>query len=198
MAHPTEHALEAAHHEAHGGHHGDHQGTENRGMKRIAVLVSALAAVLALIQVGEKRSQNDYLTHHIALTNDWAFYQAKNLRAVVRGSESSVLESLGDSRDPKIEAKLQDAKAYIARMRDEPSTGEGMQQLAAKAKARETMRDTAFHAYHNYEYASSVVEIAIVLASVSALTAVPAMAIGAGVIGLGSAAFAIATALHWV
>lgn len=193
MAHPTEHAQEAVHHEAHGGQHGD-----NRNMKRIAVLVSALAAILALIQVGEKRAQNDYLTHHIALTNDWAFYQAKNLRAVVRGSESAVLEGLADIKDPKIEAKLADARAYIARMRDEPSTGEGMKQLAEKAKGRQTMRDEAFHAYHNYEYAASAVEIAIVLASVSALTAVPAMAIGAGVVGIGSAVFALATALHLI
>ncbi len=193
MAHPTEHAQEAVHHEAHGGHHGD-----NRNMKRIAVLVSCLAAILALVQVGEKRAQNDYLTHHIALTNDWAFYQAKNLRAVVRGSETALLEALADIKEPKIEAKIADARAYIARMRDEPSTGDGMKQLAEKAKARQVMRDEAFHAYHNYEYASSAVEIAIVLASVSALTAVPALAIGAGAVGLTAGAFAIATALHWL
>jgi hypothetical protein len=193
LAHPTEHAQEAVHHEAHGGHHGD-----NRNMKRIAVLVSCLAAILALVQVGEKRAQNDYLTHHIALTNDWAFYQAKNLRAVVRGSETALLEALADIKEPKIEAKIADARAYIARMRDEPSTGDGMKQLAEKAKARQVMRDEAFHAYHNYEYASSAVEIAIVLASVSALTAVPALAIGAGAVGLTAGAFAIATALHWL
>ena len=50
---------------------------------------------------GGPRSQNDYLTHHIALTNDWAFYQAKNLRAVVRGSEAALLETLGDPKDEK-------------------------------------------------------------------------------------------------
>jgi hypothetical protein len=192
MAHPTEHAQEAVHHEAHGGHHGG----DNINMKRIAVLVSALAACLALIQVGEKRAQNDYLTHHIALTNDWAFYQAKNLRSVVRGSEAGLLETLGDPKDPKIDKQIKDAKAYIARMRDEPSTGEGMKQLAEKARARQQQRDDAFHAYHNYEYAASAVEIAIVLASVSALTAVPALAIGAGAVGVGAAAFAVLTALH--
>lgn len=189
MANPTEHAQEAVHHEAH--HAGD-----NRAMKRVAVLVSMLAAILALIGVAEKRSQNDYLTHHIALTNDWAFYQAKNLRAVVRGSEAALLETLGDPKDEKFAAKIKDARDYIARMRDEPATGEGMKQLAEKAKLREKLRDEAFHAYHNYEYAASAVEIAIVLASVSALTAMPPLAIGAAVIGLGSAAFAIATALH--
>ncbi|MGE0417229.1 MAG: DUF4337 family protein [Acetobacteraceae bacterium] len=190
MAHPTEHAQEAVHHEA---HHGG-----GRSMRSIAVLVSCLAAALALIGVGEKRSQNEYLTHHIALTNDWAFYQAKNLRSVVRGSEANLLEILGRPDDPKVAAKIRDAQAYIARMRDEPSTGEGMKQLAEKAKLREAQRDVAFHAYHNYEYAASAVEIAIVLASVSALTSVPALAIAAAVIGAGAGAFAIATALHLV
>ncbi len=191
MAHPTEHAQEAVHHEA-------HHGAGDRNMKRVAVLVSCLAAALALIGVGEKRSQNDYLTHHIALTNDWAFYQAKNLRAVVRGSEMNLLEILGRHDDPAVAAKIGDARDYIARMRDEPATGEGMKQLAEKAKTREVLRDTAFHAYHNYEYAASAVEIAIVLASVSALTAVPALAVGAGVMGVGASAFAVATLLHLV
>lgn len=195
MAHATEHAQEAVHHEAHGGHGGG--GHDNRNMKRIAVLVSMLAATLALIQVGEKRSQNDYLTNHIAVTNDWAFYQAKNLRAIMRQTEMTVLESLGNAQDPKIEAKLKDARAYIARMRDEPG-GDGMKQIGDLAREREKKRDAAYHAYHNYEYAASAVEIAIVLASVSALTAMPALAIGAGVMGLGAGIFSIATALHWI
>lgn len=198
MARPTEHAQEAVHHHAHGNHGNDHgQAHDNRNMKRIAVLVSVLAASLALVQVGEKRSQNEYLTNHIAVSNDWAFYQAKNLRAIMRQSEMSVLESLGNAQDPKIEAKLKDARAYIARMRDEPG-GDGMKQIADLAREREKNRDSAFHAYHNYEYAASAIEIAIVLASVSALTAMPALAIGAGVVGAGAGVFAILTALHWI
>jgi len=192
LAHATEHAQEAVHHEAHGG-----AGHDNRNMKRVAVLVSMLAATLALVQVGEKRAQNDYLTNHIAVTNDWAFYQAKNLRAIMRQSEMTVLESLGNAQDGKIEAKLKDARAYIARMRDEPG-GDVMKQIGELAREREKKRDAAYHAYHNYEYAASAVEIAIVLASVSALTAVPALAIGAGVMGVGAGLFSIATALHWV
>jgi len=33
-------------------------------MKRVAVLVSCLAAMLALIQIGEKHAQNEHLTSH--------------------------------------------------------------------------------------------------------------------------------------
>jgi hypothetical protein len=189
LANPVEHAQEAVHHEA-------HHASDNKGMKRVAVLVSCLAAILALIQVGEKHAQNEYLTSHISLTNDWAFYQAKNLRSVVRGSEAALLETLGNPTDPAFAKKIKDAKDYVARMRDEPETGEGMKQIAEKAKARTVVRDKALHEYHAFEYAASAVEIAIVLASVSALTAVPALAIGAGTIGIGAGAFALGVALH--
>ena len=53
--------------------------------RRIAVLIAVLAAALALAEMGEKGAQNAYLTHHIAVSDDWAFYQAKNVRATLLG-----------------------------------------------------------------------------------------------------------------
>ena len=64
-----EHAHEAA--EGHGGHHGD------SSARWIAVLISVLAAALALAEMQEKASQNLYMTHHIRVSDDYAFYQAK-------------------------------------------------------------------------------------------------------------------------
>jgi hypothetical protein len=182
----------AVHPEAHGHGHAD------KGMKRVAVLVSLLAAALALIQVGEKRAHSEYLTLHIEVVDDWAFYQAKNLRSVVRGSEAALLETLGAAQDPGVAAKIKEAKDYVARMRDDPKSGDGMKQLMERAKGREARRDAAHHAYHNYEYAASAVEIGIVLASVSALTSIPALAIGGAALGAGAAVYAIATALHLI
>ena len=42
-----------------------------------------------------------------------------------------------------------------------------MKQLQAKARDQEHERDLAFHSYHGFEHTSSVLEIAIVLASAS-------------------------------
>ena len=58
------------------------------------MLVSVLAAILALAGVGEKSAQNSYLTYHIAASDDWAFYQAKNVRALMRGTEAAILEEV--------------------------------------------------------------------------------------------------------
>jgi hypothetical protein len=162
----------------------------------VAVLVSFLAAALALTEIGGKASQNAYLTHHVALSNDWAFYQAKNLRAVVRTSEADLLASLPNAQDPAIQTRIKEAHDYSTRMRDDPKEGEGMKQLAAKAQDEEHARDEAQHRYHNYEYAVGALEIAIVLASVSVVTRMRPLTIGAAVIGAAAAAASICVAAN--
>jgi hypothetical protein len=165
--------------------HASHSDPWARG---VGVLVSVLAAVLAMTEIGGKAAQNAYLTHHVALSNDWAFFQAKNLRATVRSSEADLLASLPNASDPVVQARIKEAKDYAARMRDDPAAGDGMKQLEVKANEQEVIRDEAFHRYHSYEYAVGALEIAIVLASVSVVTRMRALTIGAGAIG------AIATA----
>jgi hypothetical protein len=176
-------AMERAHETIH--EHAEHSDPWARG---VAVLVSILAAVLAMTEIGGKTAQNAYLTHHVALSNDWAFYQAKNLRAVVRTSEADLLASLPNAADPAIQARIKDAKDYADRMRDDPKGGEGMKQLAVTAQEQQAARDEAEHRYHSFEYATGALEIAIVLASVSVITRMRALTLGATAIG------AIATA----
>jgi hypothetical protein len=164
--------------------------------RRVAVLVSVLAAVLAMAGIGAKSSQNAYLTHHITLSNDWAFYQAKNLRAVVRTSEADLLASLPNAEDPAIQARIKEAKEYNDRMHDDPKNGEGMKQLAARAQEEEAARDEAWHRYHSYEYATGALEIAIVLASVSVVTRIRSLTYGAAVIGAAAAVTSLAIATN--
>jgi hypothetical protein len=174
----------------------EHASHSDPWARRVAVLVSVLAAVLAMAGIGAKSSENAYLTHHIALSNDWAFYQAKNLRAVVRTSEADLLASLPNAEDPAIQARIKEAKEYNERMRDDPKGGDGMKQLAATAKEEEAARDEAWHRYHNYEYAVGALEIAIVLASVSVVTRVRSLTYGAALVGAAAAAVSLAIAAN--
>jgi hypothetical protein len=185
-------SMERAHETMHGGHHP----APDQWARRIAVLISALAATLALTELGAKSSQNAYLTHHIAVSDQWAFYQAKNLRSVVRDSEATLLESLPNASDSAVQARVQAARDYSARMRDDPKGGEGMKQMAVKARAEEAERDEAFHRYHGYEYAVGALEISIVLASVAVVTRIMAFAVTAGGIGAVAAAAGLAVAFH--
>jgi hypothetical protein len=179
--------MEKAHEtiEEHGGGHAD------PWARRVAVLVSFLAAALALTEIGGKAAQTAYLTHHVTLSNDYAFYQAKNLRAVVRTSEADLLASLPNAADPAIQDRIKEAHDYSARMRDDPQGGEGMKQLLLKAQQQEHERDEAAHRYHGYEYVVGALEIAIVRASVSIVTRIRSLTFGAAAIGGIAAAGAV-------
>ena len=93
MSETIEHAREGLHHAHHAPAHTD------TTARRIAVLIAVLAAALALAEMGEKGAQNAYLTHHIAVSDDWAFYQAKNARATTWAAQAGILANLPNAAD---------------------------------------------------------------------------------------------------
>jgi Domain of unknown function (DUF4337) len=181
--------IDAAHEE---------RGESDRWPRIMAVTVSFLAASLALAELGAKSSQTEYITHNIAASDAWSAYQAKNLRASVWHSQGIVLESLPNAADPAIQERVKTAESEEARMRDEPASGDGMKQLMAKAKGLEKDRDESFHAYHGFEHTSSILEISIVLASVSVVTRVRGLGLAAGAIGLLACGYGLAVFAHFV
>jgi hypothetical protein len=175
----------------------EERGDADHWPRWMAVTVSCLAASLAIADLGAKSSQTEYLTHNIATSDTWNAYQAKNFRANLWNAQATLLESLPNAADPAIQARVKTARDEEARMRDEPGSGDGMKQLKEKAKAEEEERDTAFHAYHGYEHTSSVLEISIVLASVSVVTRVRALGVGAGAIGLLACGYGLSVFAHF-
>jgi hypothetical protein len=161
----------------------EHGGHANPFAKRVAVLVSALAAALALTEIGAKSTQNEYLKNHIAISDDYAYYQARGVRALVKESEAKLLSRLQSADDPKVQADIQADKEYVERMRDDPKTGDGMKQLLVRAKELEEKREESFHHYHIYEFCGGAMELAIVLASVAVVTQIAPLALAAGAIG---------------
>ena len=148
--------VETAHEQIHEAHHA--HGDADPWPRRMAVVVSVLAASLALSEIGAKSTQTAYLTHHIAASDTWNFYQAKNLRATLRNSQAVMLRSLPNAESPAIQERIATALAEESRMRDEPGK-DGMKQLKAHAEDLEHERDHAFHLYHGYEYTTGALEI---------------------------------------
>lgn len=161
----------------------EHAGHGEPRARNVAILVSVLAAALAVTEIGSNAAQNAYLTQHVALSNDWAFFQAKNVRALVLTSQADVLASLPNAQDPAIQARIKEAEANAARMRDDPQGGDGMKQLSESAHSLEAERNELFHRYHKYEYAVGALQISIVLASVSLVTRTRTLTLAAAAIG---------------
>ena len=180
-------SLERAHETA--------EGHSSSDMTRVAVMISVLAAGLALSEMGEKASQNQYLTHHVALSDAYAYYQARTIRGNVLTSEASILESLpGAAGDAVIQKKIETARTQIERMNDDPKGGEGRKQLLEKANVLTEQRDHAFHLYHQYEMVVGALQIAIVLASVSVVTRIRSLTAGAGLIGAAAIVYGLLVA----
>jgi hypothetical protein len=189
----THERVEKAHEAAHG-----HEGHEGSNNKRIAVVITLLAALLAITETAAKNAQNLYMTKHVEVANLWAFYQAKTiryttLRVAAEQFDAVGYENWGANKD-KVAAQVKRWRETGDRYESEPSTGEGRKELMARAQAAEEERGRAHAKLHMFEYGSASFQLAIVLASAAVITGVALLAFA----GLGLGAIGIAFgALGW-
>jgi Domain of unknown function (DUF4337) len=175
--------------------HAHHAHAEGDGSARwIAVLVAVLAAALAICELGEKSWMTEFLTRHIALSDDYAYYQEKHVRLTTMQAEEATLLSLPDAASPAVQERVRASRQEQARLQDNPQTGQGMKQLQEQADREKEMRDHAAHLAHQLEISVGGLQIAIVLASVAVVTRVRALAWAGGALG---AAMAVYAGLLW-
>jgi hypothetical protein len=184
----TRETLERHEHLSHGAP--DHHG------RRIALLIGVLAAVLAVCDMSERSSQNAYLAHHVSASDEFAFYQARQTRALVLNQSAILLDALPPT--PQTTKAAQTARAEATRLMEDSDRGNGQRQILARATAETKARDLALHRYEWFEIVTSALQIAIVLASVSVITRIRVIAfVGAG-LGLVAAGLALLVVARWV
>ncbi|HEX9397101.1 MAG TPA: DUF4337 domain-containing protein [Burkholderiales bacterium] len=166
---------------------GGHGHVDHGGNKGVAMVISVLALVLAFSETLGKSAQTSALAMNIEASNLWAFFQAKTIRQTVLRTAAEQIETSSPSELSK--KQIAKWRETAARYQNEPETGEGREQLAARAKDAEKKRDRSMAAYHHYELASAAVQIAIVLASASIITTMPILVWIAGGLGLLGVAF---------
>lgn len=169
-------------------HHEHLQHTAHGGSgKRVAILIAVLAAILAVVESGGKAKQTEQLTRNIDVSDTYAFYQAKTIRSTMVRTSMVMLdevapETLTPERKAKIEKTLAEWKDTADRYDSDPK-GDGRKELLEKAKHLTAERDEAAMAYHNFEYGAAALQLSIVLASASVITAMPALAGASLVLG---------------
>ncbi len=188
---------EQIHEAAHAGHGGHGEGGKN---KYIAIMISILACLLALIETGVNSSQNTYVSSNIEASNLWAFFQAKSIRMTTMTTAADMLETIRPEVQSAEQAavwqkRVADWRATAQRYESDPEKGEGRKELVAKAKQVEEKRARAFAAYHMFEYGAAALQIAIVLSSASVVTGMVVLAYGAAGLGVAASAFGL---LGWL
>jgi hypothetical protein len=157
---------------------------------RCAMLVSCLAMCLAIASLGGNNASKESMSNNILASNAYAFYQAKNIRQTTYKLAVADLE-LQMAREPNMNAnakamfdkKLEDYKKTVERYESEPDTKEGKKELMARAKEHEASRDHAMRQDPWFDYAEGMLQIAIVLLSVSIVASVPALYWAGSVLG---------------
>jgi hypothetical protein len=170
----------------------------HKGDKRVAMLISVLAAILALLDHGAKLSQTEATDTAILASDQWNFYQAKTLRMHLLRSQADLIGTLDASPDPaKTASRLALAQSWRAdadRYESDPKTGEGRKEIQEKAKVLEHRRDGALHALHAFETGVSTVQLGIVLATASIIAEAGFLVFasaGLGLVGVGFGVYAL-------
>jgi hypothetical protein len=142
--------------------------------KWIGIYIGCLAVALAICALGGGNAAKDATLKNIDATNTWNFFQAKNLRRINLELATEDLElslkttsGLTPEAQKLITERVTARRADAARLKSEPSTGEGMEQLMAKAKGLEKERDEAMKRDPYFDYGQAFLQIAIVVASVA-------------------------------
>ncbi len=162
--------------------------------RRLALLIAALAALLAVVSMQDDNTAQDAIRSNIEASDLWAFFQAKTARQFTLERESDVLKIEREGASPEKQAAIDDLlKAWAeksAQYDSDPKSGEGRKELMERAKAAEADRDLALAANNEFGYASAALQLAIVLASASIILGVGWLAYGA--FGLGALAIVFA------
>ena len=169
-----------------------HGHVDHHSNKGVALLISVLALVLAFSETLGKSAQTAGIASNIEASNLWAFFQAKTIRQTTMRTAADALQAeFGDKAPEGVKKQIESWKKTAERYQTEPETGEGRKELAERAKAAEKKRDRSMASYHHFELASAAVQIAIVMASASIVTSIPALVWIAGGLGVLGVAFCV-------
>lgn len=143
----------------------------------IGVYIGILAVLLAVCSMGGSNAGKEATLKTIEASNTWAFFQAKNIRRqVVRTAIDEMTLLLetqpgltGEAR-AAVEAKIAAYKEQEARLTSDPKDQEGLDELFTKGKALETARNVALRRDPYFDYGQALLQIAIVLASVTIIS----------------------------
>lgn len=153
-----------------------HEAKERKSLYT-SMFIALLAMLLAVTSLGGNNASKEMINSNIEMADTYAFYQAKNIRQTVYKVAADELKLLalalpdGESEAAKqVRTRIEAYEATVARYESEPSTNEGKKELLTRAKHHQELRDTAMKRDPYFDYAEVLLQVSIVLASVSLIT----------------------------
>ena len=156
--------------------------------KKVALFTAIYAVILAICALGGNNSMKEMLLAQQEASNQWAFYQAKNVREYLYRIEKDRLNTQiverGDTMKPAVikhyKAEIQKVSAEEARL------SKDKQAILLEAKKQEHERDVNRAKDPYFDFGEALLQIAIVMSSISIIANsrhVFIFSIGAAVLG---------------
>jgi hypothetical protein len=168
----TKHESEEAAHVAHSNKHA-------------ALVIAVLAAALAVCEQQAKHAEVSLTETAVLAADTWNEYQAKSIRATNAHDLASVLGSFDDATSPDRLAQRQKVLKQLAEdekhYNSDPKTGKEV--LAERAKRYEEERSESLERSHSLDNAAAALDLGIVLATASVITAAGPLLVFAYVMG---------------
>jgi len=142
---PLEHLHEHIH------HHAEHGGVS--WISWVALSTAILAVLAAIAGLLSGRHANEAMMSQIQASDQWAYYQAKSIKASVLDAKMT-LTALATDKDKEKAAQYQEEQAEIKR----------------EAEHKQAEAKSNFHKHEVFARGVTMFQIAIAIAAISALT----------------------------
>jgi hypothetical protein len=140
--------------------------------KRVALTTALFAVILAITSLGGNNAMKEMLLAQQQASDQWAFYQAKVIREhLYRGHRLRLeadLHERGDSMKPPAKERFESMLKTMAE--EEARYGSEKKAIEADAKKLEHERDVNRSKDPYFDYGEVLLQIAIVMASISILS----------------------------
>jgi hypothetical protein len=143
----------------------------------VGVYIAILAVMFSFVSMIASNVDKDAAKANLDATNTWAFFQAKNIRRqqyslAADGLRLKLAENptLDAQMKSQITAKLDQYDKKVAEYTSDKKSNEGLDELFVQGKALEEIRDLALKRGPYFDYSETLLQIAIVLASVAIVT----------------------------
>jgi len=147
------------------------ESADKRFSKRVALLTAVYAVVLSICALGGSNAAKEMMMEQQKATNQWGHYQAKAQREHFYKLERSILEvelATRESQSPVARERFEKLLAQLSG--EENRFAQEKIEIAQKASHHEEERDRSMKKDPYFDYSEVLLQLAIILASVSIIS----------------------------
>jgi hypothetical protein len=143
--------------------------SRDRFSKKVALFTAIYAVMLAICALGGNNSMKEMLLAQQEASNQWAYFQAKNIREYLYRIEKDRLEiALAERGDTMKPAALKAYREKLAKVTAESARLiKDKEEITLKAREQEHERDINRDKDPYFDYGEVMLQISIVMASVA-------------------------------